>query len=198
MLRKQQEKEELEKRLKIEREREEKERLARLTLKRESERKRLLQVQKMQVWKINNSIIIINKCFINVLRIHNMRIRYIVCSQEKEEKRKMEEQAKLKRKRAEEKKEKLVMLEAEAERRRLLEQEMQQCLKNKKLNAQIQAQATAAKTKKVRSTAQANNYFLESEPDDETDDELRPKYTIPEWAKRKDLRLLFLSFYFFF
>ncbi|XP_071867896.1 inner centromere protein [Bombus fervidus] len=150
------EKQDMEKRQKAEKEREEKARLAQQMQDRqreEMEKKRLAQLQR---------------------------------AQEKEERRKQEEQQRLQRLQEQEEAERIL-----AEQRRR-EQEAER-RKEAELRAQQQAAAEAMKTKHQILTSQTKygskqhgptTYVLDSEPDDdESDDESRPKHTIPHWAQ---------------
>lgn len=150
------EKQEQEKRLKAEREREEKARLALLMQEKqreELEKKRLAQLQR---------------------------------AQEKEERRKLEEQQRLQKLQEQEETERLLAeqkrREQEAEKRKEAEARAQAIEALKQKNQMLAAQA---KYKQANNKNQVINYVLDSDPDDDdqSDDESRPKYEIPYWAK---------------
>ncbi|XP_015585081.1 inner centromere protein A isoform X2 [Cephus cinctus] len=105
--------------------------------------------------------------------------------QKKEEKRKYEEQQRLKRLREQEEEERLVAeqkrREFEAERRRLAEARAQA------------AEAAKLRALKAKEAQNPTSYILDSEPDeDSSDNEHRPKYPIPYWA-RADVRKTHLA-----
>ncbi|KAF7996350.1 hypothetical protein HCN44_001982 [Aphidius gifuensis] len=153
---------EQEKRLKAEKEREEKARAAQQAQERmreEAEKKRQIQLQR---------------------------------AQEKEERKKQEEQLKHQRLQEQEEIERQLAeqkrREQEAEKRRLQEARNQQLqaaeqarLKQQYL-AKAKAQALEQQKQQQQKQQNPNNYILDSEPEDESDDESTPKHPIPHWA----------------
>ncbi|XP_012232904.1 inner centromere protein A-like isoform X2 [Linepithema humile] len=114
--------------------------------------------------------------------VEKKRLALMQRAQEKEERRKLEEQQRLQKLQEQEEMERLLAeqrrREQEAEKRREAE-----------VRAQQQAATEALKQKQLMLAAQAKNkpgptdYKLESEPDDDSDDESRPKHEIPYWAQ---------------
>ncbi|XP_024936081.1 inner centromere protein A isoform X3 [Cephus cinctus] len=173
------EKREQEKRLKAEREREEKAKLAlemQEKQKEEAEKKRIAQMERAM--------------------------------QKKEEKRKYEEQQRLKRLREQEEEERLVAeqkrREFEAERRRLAEARAQaaEAAKLRALKVHMPSLQlfnvfrlclTRMYNFQAKEAQNPTSYILDSEPDeDSSDNEHRPKYPIPYWA-RADVRKTHLA-----
>ncbi|XP_034942730.1 reticulocyte-binding protein 2 homolog a-like [Chelonus insularis] len=154
------EKLEQEKRLKLEREKEEKARQALIMqekMREEVEKKKIAQNQR---------------------------------AMEKEERRKREEQLKLQRIQEQEELERRLAeqkrREQETERRRQAEARAQQlaAAEAAKLKLQFQAKVKQMQLKQQEAEMQGPlSYKIDSEPDDESDSESRPKYTIPFWAK---------------
>lgn len=149
------EKQEQEKRLKAEKEREEKARLA------------LLMQEKQRE------------------ELEKKRFAQLQRAQEKEERRKLEEQQRLQKLQEQEETERLLAeqkrREQEAEKRKEAEARAQAIEALKQKNQMLAAQA---KYKQASNKNQVINYVLDSDPDDDqSDDESRPKYEIPYWAK---------------
>ncbi|XP_014218461.1 inner centromere protein A [Copidosoma floridanum] len=106
------------------------------------------------------------------------RIAQIQRAQEKEEKRKQEELLRMQRLQEQEEQERLL---AEQKRR---EQEMEKRKQAMKMKSQMEKAVQQAKVKAMAAQKQgANNYKIDSDPDEEdTDDECKPKHQIPQWA----------------
>ncbi|XP_043475755.1 inner centromere protein A-like isoform X2 [Leptopilina heterotoma] len=123
-----------------------------------------------------------------IQRIENekKRMAYQKRVLEKEEKRKLEEEMRLQRLREQEETERQLAeqkrREQEVEKRRIAEIKAQQAAAEM---AKIKVNMMSAQAKK-QATAQnklINSYKIDSEPDSDSDDELRPKHDIPTWAK---------------
>uniref|UniRef100_A0A0C9R0B1 Incenp-a_0 protein n=1 Tax=Fopius arisanus TaxID=64838 RepID=A0A0C9R0B1_9HYME len=161
MAREAKERQEQQRRLQIEREREDKARqalIAQEKMREEVEKKKLAQLQR---------------------------------AQEKEERRRQEEVMRLQKIQEQEEAERALAeekrREQEAERKRLIEAKNKQIsdMEAIKLKAHILAKAKQRVEQKMQ---EPQAYVLDSEPDDEhSDDESKPKYPIPYWA-RSDVR----------
>lgn len=163
-------------------EKEQKNRLAR-EAKEKQEMERRLQLEKEKADKEKKM-----QHLHEMQRIENekKRLAYQKRVLEKEEKRKQEEEMRLQRLREQEETERQLAeqkrREQEVEKRRIAELKAQQAAAEM-AKMKVNMMSAQAKKQAMAQSKLVNSYKIDSEPDSDSDDELRPKHDIPTWAK---------------